>query len=492
MNVENFDDCNDNGIPDECETFSDCNDNGIPDECEDLTDWDDNGIADICEGLIAYNATRGIGYSDIDDAIADSDDGDVVWVQADAVNSMSDLEYHNAAIDIMVLGGDADGFSTNMTDGARLHGGEDAALDSVRSGTDGSAGVGANNSISSNFAMVYRNASLDFEAPSVSLGDVIMRMDSELGINGVGTVNGMMSCLDGSAVIADLSIASSGELVGTVDIYGNTSNAGEMRATDDILIGSNLTNDGLVAIHRGVLYVLGNLINNGTILGEVDGGPGIRGGDEPSPGDGMKVVGNYTAGENASILMPHSNWNISVGGNFDVAINDSAMFVMNEATLKLNGHDGEQFVEVMSGDYGPTEDALNPAFGCTFPIGTFNVASGSHVVLVDGRDNDCDDMLSEVIYAETLYVAPGATLDTNGFVIYVSEVDNQGIIIGEDDIIIINPPLPGDANGDGFVGILDVLIVIADWGPCDGCAGDVNEDGQASILDILFMIANWS
>ena len=153
---EVFDDCNDNGIPDECEIFSDCNDNGIPDECEDLTDWDDNGTADICEGLIAYNATQGIGYSDIDNAIADSDDGDVVWVQADAVNSMSDLEYHNAAIDIMVLGGDADGFSTNMTDGARLHGGEDAALDSVRSGTDGSAGIGANNSISSNFAMVYR------------------------------------------------------------------------------------------------------------------------------------------------------------------------------------------------------------------------------------------------------------------------------------------------------------------------------------------------
>ena len=270
---ESLPDCNENGVPDECETFGDCNGNGIPDECEDLQDWDGNGVPDSCEGLVAYNVDQATGYTHIDDAIADSDDGDTVWVQADHVNGLSDVEYHGSAIDIMVLVGDANGFSTNMADGGRLHGGDDAVLDSVRSGTDGTAAVGANSSISSNFAMVYRGASLDFEAPTVSLGDVIMRMDSELGINGDGTVSGMMSCLNGSAVIADLSIASSGELVGTVDIYGNTSNAGEMRATDDILVGSNLTNDGLIAIHRGVLYVLGDLTNNGTILGEVDAGP---------------------------------------------------------------------------------------------------------------------------------------------------------------------------------------------------------------------------
>ena len=47
-----------------------------------------------------------------------------------------------------------------------------------------------------------------------------------------------------------------------------------------------------------------------------------------------------------------------------------------------------------------------------------------------------------------------------------------------------------DANGDGMVGILDILIVIADWGPCDGCAGDVNEDGVNNVLDIVTLV-NW-
>ncbi len=487
---ETFDDCNDNGIPDECETFNDCNDNGVPDECEALTDWDGNGVADICEGLVAYNASTGTGYSSLADANMAASDGDVIWVQADHVNAVTSVAHNDGLDNDCNDSVDNPGLEISLYDGSRFNVDGDALIGSVRSGTSGTGSVNANGSVTVDFAMAYRNASLDFSGTTVNVGDALLRRDSEMGIDGDAHATGTWTASAGSVVHADLTI--DGELRGTTDLMGDTTVNGEMRATDDILVGSNLTNNGLIAMHRGVLYVFGDLTNNGTILGEVDGGPGVRGGTEPAPGDGMKVVGNYTAGENASILMPHPNWKISVGGNFDVSINDSAMFVMNQATLKFNGHDGEQLVEVMSGDYGSTEDALNPAFGCTFPIGTVNVASGAHVVLVDNRNNDCDNMFSEVIYTENLHVAAGATLDTNGYIIYASEVDNQGVIIGEDDIIIINPPLPGDANGDGFVGILDVLVVIADWGPCDGCAGDVNEDGVASILDILFIIANWS
>ncbi|MBX3729234.1 MAG: hypothetical protein KF858_08615 [Candidatus Sumerlaeia bacterium] len=42
-------DCNDNGIPDECERLPDCNKNGIPDGCENLPDCNRNGIPDECE-----------------------------------------------------------------------------------------------------------------------------------------------------------------------------------------------------------------------------------------------------------------------------------------------------------------------------------------------------------------------------------------------------------------------------------------------------------
>ncbi|MAI67700.1 MAG: hypothetical protein CMJ26_07480 [Phycisphaerae bacterium] len=492
---EIFDDCNDNGIPDECEKFSDCNGNGVPDECEDLQDWDDNGVPDACEDLFAYNTTQGIGYSWIDDAIHDSNDNDIIWVDAAHINSNVDVDYSGKAIDIDVRIGNVDGTSFYMHSGASLIVNPGSHLNDLRSGTSGTATVSTESQLYvDGLTTVYRDSALEIDSgPSALLNDVSLRMSSELGTSGDLEGDGSWTCAEGSAIYVN-QLTVDGTLTGTVDIYGNLENRGTVRATDDLLVSNDVVNDNLMAIHRGILYVLGDLTNNGTILGEVDGGPGLRGGsDEPNAGDGMRVAGNYAAGENASILMPHPNWSISVGGNFDVAINDSAMFVMNEATLKLNGHDGEQFVEVMSGDYGPTEDALSPAFGCTYPIGSLNIAVGSHVVLTDTRENDCDDFLAEVIYTESLNVAAGATLNTNGYIIYASEVDNQGTIIGEDDIIIINPPVTGDLDGDGVVGILDILIVIAEWGPCSGaCISDMNTDGTVDVLDLLVLIANWT
>ena len=40
-------DCNSNGVPDECDT--DCDASGLPDDCEELDDCDGNGTPDACE-----------------------------------------------------------------------------------------------------------------------------------------------------------------------------------------------------------------------------------------------------------------------------------------------------------------------------------------------------------------------------------------------------------------------------------------------------------
>jgi hypothetical protein len=49
-----------------------------------------------------------------------------------------------------------------------------------------------------------------------------------------------------------------------------------------------------------------------------------------------------------------------------------------------------------------------------------------------------------------------------------------------------------DINGDGYVDVNDLLILIADWGTCtDNCAGDLNEDGTVDIEDLLVLIAAW-
>ena len=52
--------------------------------------------------------------------------------------------------------------------------------------------------------------------------------------------------------------------------------------------------------------------------------------------------------------------------------------------------------------------------------------------------------------------------------------------------------VPGDVNGDGVVGVNDILAVISAWGECDGCSEDLNNDGYVNVNDLLEVIANWS
>ncbi len=53
----------------------------------------------------------------------------------------------------------------------------------------------------------------------------------------------------------------------------------------------------------------------------------------------------------------------------------------------------------------------------------------------------------------------------------------------------------GDLDCNGVVGILDLLALLAAWGPCpdppDPCAADLDGDGMVGILDLLTLLANW-
>ncbi len=55
----------------------------------------------------------------------------------------------------------------------------------------------------------------------------------------------------------------------------------------------------------------------------------------------------------------------------------------------------------------------------------------------------------------------------------------------------------GDLNEDGTVGIVDLLLLLAAWGPCADpcpptCAADLDADCDVGILDFLRLLANWS
>ncbi len=55
----------------------------------------------------------------------------------------------------------------------------------------------------------------------------------------------------------------------------------------------------------------------------------------------------------------------------------------------------------------------------------------------------------------------------------------------------------GDLNGDGSVGVADLLVMLGAWGPCGApcppsCPADVDGDCQVAVTDLLVVLANWT
>ncbi len=56
------------------------------------------------------------------------------------------------------------------------------------------------------------------------------------------------------------------------------------------------------------------------------------------------------------------------------------------------------------------------------------------------------------------------------------------------------PGIPGDLNGDGSIGVPDLLILLANWGPCAepaNCPADLDGNGNVGVPDLLLLLASW-
>ena len=57
-----------------------------------------------------------------------------------------------------------------------------------------------------------------------------------------------------------------------------------------------------------------------------------------------------------------------------------------------------------------------------------------------------------------------------------------------------SPGIPGDIDGDGSVGVKDLLILLGSWGPCDDCndcPADLDDDCSVGVKDLLILLGNW-
>jgi hypothetical protein len=72
--------------------------------------------------------------------------------------------------------------------------------------------------------------------------------------------------------------------------------------------------------------------------------------------------------------------------------------------------------------------------------------------------------------------------------------DISGLYV--DGVVSVAASIPGDLNGDGFVGITDLNIVLGRWNnavtPGSWLMGDPNGDGYVGIADLNVVLGNWN
>ena len=495
-------DCNGNGIPDNCDiadgTSEDCDGDGTPDECE--LDSDGDGTIDDCEVPPNYeNFTQGTTYETFSSLIADADEGDVLGGLAGAMNIDNTLDFNGKCVqfgtdcadDTLALGG-----SLYLAGCGSFHGCENPSVASLYSGVSGTSRFDYEGAATFGSLTIRSGATLETGSTNpLDAGDVTISTSAI--IRNGGTLNAKNGLTVGASGM--MAMQPSAAIEGGIDnnglfnaeglVIGDISNNQTMNAIGDLTQVGSVINDGTINIYRGVYTLVGDLTNNGTIIGEIDTDPGRS--DQTQPGDGMNISGNFSAGAGTSLTMPHEYWAVRIGGNIDIAINDAGNFNMSVAELNATGRaGGVQDIEVMGADLGNGPDGLEQGVAGNYPLGSLVIDAASTSNLVDNHDNDNKTQADgEAIYCDVLIV--DGTLVTNGYKVYANEIIINGTVSNEDDVIIIVDGIFGDINADGEVNVLDLLRVIADWGQSGGDA-DLNQDGTVDILDFLLVLQEWS
>ncbi|MDP6693407.1 MAG: dockerin type I domain-containing protein, partial [Phycisphaerales bacterium] len=145
-------------------------------------------------------------------------------------------------------------------------------------------------------------------------------------------------------------------------------------------------------------------------------------------------------------------WNQSVRSGF-------GSYTIADLDLRLWGFDGSSLVD-LTGDSG------------------LSIFSSGNVVSESSVDN------VEHLYIENLAVGE-YVLEIYRNDLTASRVFSVGWLFPEPAGVL------GDIDGDGAVGVGDLLMIISAWGPCGTCAEDLTGDGSVDVLDILQLLSYW-
>jgi hypothetical protein len=327
----------------------------------------------------------------------------------------------------------------------------------------------------------------------------------------VAHVDGRLNVIDGALLAPRIEIGSGGSLnlvessiVGFIEtlegsqtsvsgtVLGNMVNSGRILATGDTNVVGDLANQtsGELIAQVGVIYITGDLTNNGTIVGAIVDAPPLADGGGTQSGDGVRIGGSLSIGPEGQLRFIEDLWKFSVCGDMTLACAaDDVRF--NGAKLSLDGCEGTmQTFEATSADLGCVAAAFSGEETTVSLIGELDVASGATVTLVD-HFNNAPGKAAEVVYARGLTVKPGATLVTNGIKVVTRNALIQGTVDDMSNIcVVVDAPDP-DVNGDGLVNGIDLAFILTYWGSSAPIA-DLDDDGIVGGADLTIVLSGWT
>ncbi|HKM52007.1 MAG TPA: hypothetical protein VJY33_01285, partial [Isosphaeraceae bacterium] len=289
-----------------------------------------------------------------------------------------------------------------------------------------------------------------------------LRVYNGLVLNGTMDLGNADGSIAGNVYFGDAG-EPAGSLTGNATVvFGENSNNSLSNDSDQIGAAGTLTLGPAVTIHGNSGSIrnndsTGTIVNQGTINADTAGGT-IDVSDGTFTNAGTLQASAGTLAVSGSVTINGSSQfassvlgTIQIGGNLLGNVQNPVLFTPQGATV-LNGSgtsSSPQLLEAMSQDLG----SGSTGFSHNFALGTLALDDGTYAKLVDQSDN-APGGGREAVYASSLIVPDGCTLDLNGLHLYARAAQLEGTVLnGSVGLVPDGGPLTIDTPTPGTISV---------------------------------------